>query len=89
MAKSHTLSFTVPEDIKLKLEAIPKTGHYDSLSEFLRDAIRDSLSKNRHLRICIANSLYKENKISLGKAAEIIGENIEETKALFNHMELK
>ena len=62
MSKSHTISFTVPDDIKLKLDAIVHTGHYDSLSEFLRDAIRDSLSKNKHLRICIANSLYKENK---------------------------
>ena len=69
---SNTLSFTVPNDLKLKLDGITKTGYYDSLSEFLRDAIRGILDKNIDLRISLAFELYQNNKISLGKAAEDI-----------------
>jgi len=87
MAKSNTLSFTVPDDLKLKLDAITHIGHYDSLSEFLRDAIRSLLHEKKHIRISIAHHLHKENKIPLGKAAEIIGDSIQDTKKLFEHMD--
>ena len=88
MAKSNTISFTVPNDIKLKLEAVTHIGHYDSLSEFLRDAIRSHFNNNRDLRISVAHLLHKNNKIGLGKAAEIVGEPIAETKELFKQREI-
>ncbi len=88
MATSNTLSFTVPNDLKVKLEGITKTGYYDSLSEFLRDAIRSTLTQNKDLRIALAFELYKQEKITLGKAAEIIQENPAEVKALFKAREL-
>ncbi len=88
MSKSNTLSFTVPDDIKLKLEAVSHIGHYDSLSEFLRDAIRAHFNQNKNLRISVAHYLYKEKKINLGKAAEIIGENIKETEKLLEHRDI-
>ena len=87
-AKSNVLSFTVPHDLKLKLEAITKIGYYDSLSEFLRDAIRNLLNKNQDIRIAIAYELYKNKRIPLGKAAEIIGTNIQEANHLFKEREL-
>ncbi len=85
MSKSNTLSFTVPNDLKLKLDSITKIGHYDSMSEFLRDAIRTLLSQNKDLRISIAYNLFKENKIGLGKAAEILGDSLKDTKELFEN----
>ncbi len=88
MSKSHTISFTVPDDIKLKLDAIVHTGHYDSLSEFLRDAIRTILTQNKDLRMSLAHHLHKEGKIGLGKAAEIIQENLEETEKLLKSREI-
>lgn len=88
MAKSNTLSFTVPDDIKIKLDAITHIGHYDSLSEFLRDAIRTKLNQNKDLRISIAHHLLKDKKIGLGKASEIIGETLEETERLIKHREI-
>ena len=88
MAKSNTLSFTVPHDLKLKLEAVSHIGHYDSLSEFLRDAIRSLFAQNKELRISVAHHLHKEKKIGMGKAAEMIGENLSETKELFRQREL-
>ena len=80
--KSETLSITVPEVLKLELSAIPKTGYYDSVSEFLRDAMRSLLDTKKELRIAIAVVLYKEEKISLGRAVEIAGVNYEEMKKI-------
>lgn len=79
---SETLSFTVPEMLRLELGAVPKTGYYDSTSEFLRDAMRTILAARKDLRIAIASVLYKEGKISLGKAVEIAEVNYEEMKKM-------
>lgn len=88
MAKSNTLSFTVPDELKLKLDAITKIGYYDSLSEFLRDAIRTILEKNKDLRIALSYELHKQKKISLGKAAEIMQLSIKEVKDLFKERKI-
>lgn len=88
MSKSNNLSFTVPNDLKLKLEAVTNIGYYDSLSEFLRDAIRTLLSQNKSLRVAIAYELYKNKKISIAKASEIINCPLAEVKELFKEMEI-
>ncbi|MDP3728704.1 MAG: UPF0175 family protein [bacterium] len=81
--KSETVSFTVPEMLKMELGAIPETGYYDSTSEFLRDAMRTILTERKDLRIAIVSVLYKEGKISLGKAVEVADVNYEEMKKIF------
>jgi Arc/MetJ-type ribon-helix-helix transcriptional regulator len=88
MAKSNTLSFTVPDELKLKLDAITKIGYYDSLSEFLRDAIRNILTKNKDLRLAIGFELYKNKRITLGKAAEITHLSLNEIKQHFKEREI-
>lgn len=88
MSKSTTLSFTVPNELKLKLDAVTHIGYYDSLSEFLRDAIRNLLSQNKDIRIAIAFELYKTKRISLSKAAEIIGTSLEETEKLLKERDI-
>ncbi|MBI2145883.1 UPF0175 family protein [Candidatus Woesearchaeota archaeon] len=80
--KSETLSFTVPEMLRLELGAIPKTGYYDSTSEFLRDAMRTLLAARKDLRIALASVLYRDGKISLGKAVEIADVGYEEMKKM-------
>ncbi|MBS3123829.1 UPF0175 family protein [Candidatus Woesearchaeota archaeon] len=88
-AKSETLSFTVPEMLRMELGAIPETGYYDSTSEFLRDAMRTILASRKDLRIAIASVLYKNGKISFGKAVEMVGVNYEEMKKIFIDKGLK
>lgn len=88
MAHSTTLSFTVPPELKLKLDVITAIGYYDSLSEFLRDSIRHLLDSRKDLRIAISYELHKKGLISLGKAVEIIGSSVEETKELFLEREI-
>ena len=80
--KSETLSFTVPEMLRLELGAIPKTGYYDSTSEFLRDAMRTLLAARKDLRIALASVLYRDGKVSLGKAVEIADVGYEEMKKM-------
>ena len=82
VAKSETMSFTVPKTLRLELGAIPETGYYDSVSEFLRDAMRTILAARKDLRIAVATVLYKEGKISLGKAVEIANVNYDEMKKI-------
>ncbi len=64
-------SFTLPPLMKEEIEAIPRTGLYTSVSEFLRDAIRAYFAVRRDVRAAVAIELYKEGKISSGRAAEI------------------
>lgn len=80
--KSETMSFTVPKTLRLELGAIPETGYYDSVSEFLRDAMRSILAARKDLRIAIATVLYKGGKISLGKAVEIADLDYDEMKKI-------
>ena len=80
--RSETMSFTVPKTLRLELGAIPETGYYDSVSEFLRDAMRTILASRKDLRIAIATVLYRKSEISLGKAVEIADVSYEEMKKI-------
>ncbi len=79
---SETISFTSPEMLKMEIEASSKTGYYDNKSEFLRDAVRTLLASRKDLRISIASVLYKEGKISLGRASEIADVGLEDMKKI-------
>jgi len=62
------------------LNASEKLGYRKE--DLLRDAINMFLAANKELREKIAVELYKEDKISLGKASEIAGLSYEEMKEL-------
>jgi predicted HTH domain antitoxin len=61
----------VETDVEYILKASEKLG-YDTDS-LLRDAVNLFLTVNKELREKIAIELYKDGKISLGKASEIAG----------------
>ena len=84
---SKVVTFTVPQDIKDILEIITSIGYYDSLSEFLRDAIRSHLRANKGLTTLIAFNLYKAKKISIGKAGLLTNNSLEKTKEMFKLLE--
>ena len=85
--RSHVITFTVPTDLKAMLDTIPKTGYYDSLSEFLRDAIRTQLKANRGIATLIAFQLYKTKIISIGKAAVMLNTSSKEAEEMFTALE--
>lgn len=65
-------------DVEYILKASEKLG-YDTDS-LLRDAVNLFLTVNKELREKIAIELYKDGKISLGKASEIAGLSYENMK---------
>ncbi len=62
------------------LNASEKLGYRKE--DILRDALNMFLAANKELRERIAMELYKEGKISLGKASEIAGLSYEDMKQL-------
>ncbi|AEA48079.1 UPF0175 family protein [Archaeoglobus veneficus] len=67
-------------EVNYILDAITKLGY--KKEDIIRDALTMFLAANKELRERIAIELYKEDKISLGKASEIAGLSYEEMKAL-------
>jgi predicted HTH domain antitoxin len=70
----------VETDVEYILKASEKLG-YD-VDGLLRDAVKMFLAANKDFREKIALELYKEGKISLGKASEIAGLSYEDMKWL-------
>lgn len=85
---SKIVSITVPEGLKEMLEVVPRLGYYDSLSEFIRDAIRSHLTQKRELHVLIMYNLYKERKLSLARAGVMLGLSTAATEDLFKRMEV-
>jgi predicted HTH domain antitoxin len=67
-------------DVEYILGASEKLGY--NKEGLLRDAINTFLAANKEFREKIAVELYKNDKISLGKASEIAGLSYEDTKGL-------
>jgi predicted HTH domain antitoxin len=74
---------TIFEDTEDIIEAGGRIGSYRRKEEFMRDAINTLLAANKELRLELVAELYKEEKISLGRAAEIADLGYEEMKKEF------
>ncbi len=65
--------FALPAIIEKEIRALVKSGYYGSVDEAVKDAFRTLLNVKPDLRTVAAVELYKEEEVSLGKAAEIAG----------------
>lgn len=68
------------ERLDEELEAIVRAGAYSSKNEAVRHALEILLLANPQLRVKTAIELYRDGKITLSRAAEIAGTNIEAFK---------
>lgn len=68
---SKSISISLPELMNNEIDALVKSGEYSSRSDVIRDAFRTFMRKNREKKIRVAIELYKEEKISLMRGAEI------------------
>ena len=66
-------AFSVSELMKDEINALVKSGIYSSKSDVAKDAFRCLLEHKPELRINAAIEMYREEKVSLGRAAEIAG----------------
>lgn len=78
--ENEVVTFTAKRITKLMVEAAGETGLYNSKDEFIEDAIETLLSARKDVKADIICELYKKGEISIGKAAEMMGKNIEEMK---------
>lgn len=84
-ARGNTSSLS---DVKMKTildeldELLINMGKYPNKEELYKDALRALLRAKPDLRRDMAVELYKEKIISLSRAAEIYGSNIEDFKEL-------
>ncbi|MGB9774905.1 MAG: UPF0175 family protein [Anaerolineae bacterium] len=72
--------WVLPSVLREWISVVPETGLYASESEFLRDAISTLLAARPDIRLALACKLYERGDISLSKAAELSGLDIEAMK---------
>ncbi|MCK4525870.1 UPF0175 family protein [candidate division WOR-3 bacterium] len=72
------MSKTILDDLSILIEK----GIYSDRDELISDAFRALLRSKPHLREELAVELYKRRKVSLSRASEICGVNIEDFKEL-------
>ena len=76
---------TLSPGLRQELAAVTATGLYDDPELFLVDAVRTFLAARPDLREAMACKMYERGEISLGRAAEWGGLNIETLKAALHH----
>src|SRR3990172_8514737 len=66
--------------IQEEVYAAADTGLYDSAGEFMADAIRTLLAARPDVRVAMSCALYERGALSLGRAVELSGLDIERLK---------
>ena len=69
-------------DFEEDMELVRRTGGFSSEEELLQQAFQALLNENPELRTELAVEKYREDKISLNRAAEIAGMSPEEFKSI-------
>ena len=82
---NEVMSFRFPTILVEEIDALVKCGAYSSKSDVLRDAFRVFLEYKPNRKIQVATELYRTKKVSLSKASEISGMDIESFKEMLEH----
>ena len=70
-------------------EILIRIGRYPGKKELIEDAIRTLLRAKPELKMDVAIELYKKSEVSLSRASEICGLNIEDFKELLKEKGIK
>ena len=70
-------------------EILVRIGRYPSEKELMEDALRTLLRAKPELKRDVAIELYKKSEVSLSRAAEICGLNIEDFKEVLKEKGIK
>ena len=76
------VSITLPKKMSEEIDALISVGYYDNRSEIIREAVRSFLSQKPEIRLVPALKLYKDNKITIARAAEIAGVPYDDMKSI-------
>lgn len=77
---SKSTSFSLPELMRDEIDVLVESGEYSSRSDVMRDAFRDFLRSNPDKMVRTAVELYRKDKVSLMRAAEIAEMDLESFK---------
>jgi predicted HTH domain antitoxin len=77
---TSTGSLQLPGLLHEQIAAAQEAGFYASEAELVADAVRTLLAARPDVRIAAACRLYEQGTVSLGKAAELAGLDIEDLK---------
>ena len=75
-----TKTIDVPGLLLEQISAAQKAGFYASEAELIADAVRMLLAARPDVRMATACRLYEQGTLSLGKAAELAGVDVEQFK---------
>lgn len=81
--------FSLTPIMKEGIGALLKSGEYSSKSDIIRDAFRVFLENKPDKRMLIAVELYRKGKVSLTRAAELAGLNVEGFKEILKDRGVK
>ena len=82
-------TFSLSKRDRDEIESLVKTGHFTSKSDVVKTAIRMLKERHPEYRTDIAVNMFKEDKVSLGKAAEIAGMSRESFKEVLKERGIK
>ena len=77
---TSTGSLHLPGLLLEQITAAQEAGFYASEAELVADAVRTLLAARPDVRVAAACRLYEQGTVSLGKAAELAGLDIENLK---------
>lgn len=77
-------TFSLSKRDREEIESLVETGHFTSKSDVVKTAIRMLKEKHPEYKTDIAVQMFKEDKVSLGRAAEIAGMSRESFKEVLD-----
>ena len=78
--KKMPSAYSIPQIYEQEIEAVVDAGYYSNKSEVVRDALRMLFEAKVQLRLAAAVELYKREKVTLSRGAEIAGLSFPEFK---------
>lgn len=82
-------AYSIPQIYEEEIEGAIEAGYYSNKSEVVRDALRLFFESKQKLRIAAATEMYKKDKISLARAAELAGFTSVEFKEILRDRGIK
>ncbi|MGM0406291.1 MAG: UPF0175 family protein [Thermoplasmatota archaeon] len=76
------VSVSLPEKMNEEIKALIESGYYDNRSELVRDALRSFFARKSEMRLVSAVELYRQEKITISRAAEIAGVDFETMQSI-------
>ncbi len=73
-------SNSIPELLEDEIDALIDAGCYSNKEDAIKDAIRTLMETKSNLRLIASIEMYKKEKVSLGRAAELADMSVVEFK---------